>query len=179
MRFFKKIIPLFMVLSMVWCGSVSGGDNLDAHRARIKRIALRVANVAGIEVNVVVVPEFAIDACVYPDGTIVITTGLINVSQSDDELAFVIGHEISHIMLRDYSIKPLPAILDNSGLPGHLSREIVADLKGMYLAEKAGYNPYASIKILTRIATDFDTFFEKRIESISHYLRNSSHFGME
>ncbi len=163
-----------LALFFVYPGpAISAAVDMDAYKARVDRIGHDIAGAAGIEVDIVVTPDTAIDACVYPDGTIVITRGLLDVSRSDDEIAFVIGHEISHVIVRDFAHNTIPAIVDSEELPEHLTREMKADMRGMYFAEKAGYNPYASVKILTRIASEYDYFFEKRIEAISLYLKNS------
>lgn len=43
-----------------------------------------------------------INAVALPGGTILIFSGLVNALQSDDELLFVIGHEIGHLANRDH-----------------------------------------------------------------------------
>ncbi len=52
------------------------------------------------DVRILAAPEFA--ALCTPDGTIVITIGLLEQIESEDELAFVLGHEVSHAIYRHH-----------------------------------------------------------------------------
>ena len=45
-------------------------------------------------------PEFS--ALCTPDGTIIITIGLLEQLDNEDELAFVLGHEVSHAIYRHH-----------------------------------------------------------------------------
>lgn len=40
-----------------------------------------------------------INACCYPGGKIIVYSGILSLMHSEDELAFVLGHEISHALL--------------------------------------------------------------------------------
>ncbi len=102
-KVFKILFVSALVLLFVYPGpTLSTAGDIDAQRERVHRIAKEVAGAAGFDVNIVVTPELTLDACVYPDGTIVITGGLVDISKSDDEIAFVIAHEISHIIVKDF-----------------------------------------------------------------------------
>jgi Zn-dependent protease with chaperone function len=50
------------------------------------------------QVRVLATPEFAGECT--PDGTMVITVGLLELLENEDELAFVMGHEVSHAIYR-------------------------------------------------------------------------------
>ena len=50
------------------------------------------------QVRILAAPEFAGECT--PDGTLVITVGLIEQIENEDELAFVLGHEVSHAIYR-------------------------------------------------------------------------------
>src|ERR1700756_4593207 len=52
------------------------------------------------DVHVLAAPEFT--ALCTPDGTVIITVGLLEQLENEDELAFVLGHEISHAILRHH-----------------------------------------------------------------------------
>ncbi len=52
------------------------------------------------DVHVLAAPEFA--ALCTPDGTVIVTVGLLEQLENEDELAFVLGHEISHAILRHH-----------------------------------------------------------------------------
>jgi predicted Zn-dependent protease len=51
-------------------------------------------------VKVLAAPDFG--AVCTPDGTIVLSIGLLERVESEDELAFILGHEISHAILRHH-----------------------------------------------------------------------------
>ncbi|HEY2068697.1 MAG TPA: M48 family metallopeptidase [Rhizomicrobium sp.] len=50
------------------------------------------------EVRILAAPEFAGECT--PDGTLIITVGLLEQLETEDELAFVIGHELAHAIYR-------------------------------------------------------------------------------
>jgi predicted Zn-dependent protease len=50
------------------------------------------------EVHVLAAPEFAGECT--PDGTLIITVGLLEQLETEDELAFVLGHELAHAIYR-------------------------------------------------------------------------------
>lgn len=160
---------------------------------RVKRISNRlIAHVPKLrpsaanwawEVNVFDADE--LNAGCYPGGKIFVYSGLVNkLKLTDDELAQVIGHEISHA-LREHSRERFSreknvgvgvAILDIAGqiagyqgvgnvagraaelgltLPFSREHETEADLVGIELAARAGYNPDAAASLWKKMmATD-------------------------
>jgi Zn-dependent protease with chaperone function len=52
------------------------------------------------DVRILAAPEFA--ALCTPDGTIVVTVGLLELLDNEDELAFVLAHEVSHAIYRHH-----------------------------------------------------------------------------
>ncbi|OHX67068.1 M48 family metalloprotease [Flammeovirga pacifica] len=128
-----------------------------------------------------IVPQVEPNAFALPGGYVFITTGLLSIIQSEDELAGILAHEIIHAHNR-HSISQmkkgiLPKLLE---LPGELigiiskdlgdifnapikasnalylasygrKKETEADLEGMDLAARAGYNPVALKAILHRM----------------------------
>ncbi len=52
------------------------------------------------DVRVLAAPEFS--ALCTPDGTIVITIGLLEQLDNEDQLAFILGHEVSHAIYRHH-----------------------------------------------------------------------------
>jgi predicted Zn-dependent protease len=52
------------------------------------------------DVHILAAPEFT--ALCTPDGTVIVTVGLLEQLENEDELAFVLGHEISHAIYRHH-----------------------------------------------------------------------------
>jgi peptidase M48-like protein len=50
------------------------------------------------EVHILATPEFAGECT--PDGTLIVSVGLLELLETEDELAFVIGHELAHAIYR-------------------------------------------------------------------------------
>jgi predicted Zn-dependent protease len=130
------------------------------------------------EVNVL--SESEVNAWCMPGGKIAVYTGLLEKLQvSDDELAAVLGHEMSHA-LREHAreraseqavaglgISILSAVtgvgnlgqqgmeyayMGLLGLPNSRSHETEADRIGVELAARAGYDPRAAITLWQKMA---------------------------
>lgn len=127
--------------------------------------------------EIAVVENPKVNACCYPGGKIIVLTGLIDESKSDDEIAAVIGHEIAHALAR-HSIEQItfntlatigcdvayalvnPKYAHWIYLGQMLSpfifkyyeryHEAEADHIGLILMAKAGYNPNKAIDFWKR-----------------------------
>jgi predicted Zn-dependent protease len=130
------------------------------------------------EVNVI--DSATINAFCMPGGKIMVFRGIIEKLQlTDDELAAVIGHEIAHALLQHGRARMSEAVLKNVGvnlaalyfglgdlgatalaqaaqvaisLPYSRSHEIDADLVGIELAARAGYDPRAAATLWRKMA---------------------------
>ncbi len=129
------------------------------------------------DVNVIDSPE--LNANAGPGGKIIFYTGLIEkLNLTDDEIAAVMGHEIAHAlrehgreaMSKAYGVQMASQIgsavgigagslqLANMGveylmtLPNSRSNENEADLIGLELAARAGYNPNAAVSLWQKMA---------------------------
>lgn len=76
-------------------------------------------------------PEWADINCLT--GIIRIKERLILIAENEAELAFVLGHEVGHVLSSFFHSQKL------------------ADRKGIELITKAGYNPFCAVDILKRI----------------------------
>lgn len=142
-------------------------------KGRIAPIGERISKCAGIEARILVVDERKPEAYVYPDKTIVVTTGLVNLAENDDETAFVIGHEMAHIAKEHGNGEKILALLNNPSLPDRERQEIEADLNGINYARRAGYDPSSAGEFLSRLlhyAGANTEAFSKRLDAISIYL---------
>ena len=156
--------------------------------SRVRSITARLIRVTGAfrsdapgwpwEVNVV--RSDTINAWVMPGGKVVVYTGLVDkLRLSDDEIAAVVGHEISHA-LREHArerasqqitaglvLQGGAAVLGGGqtsvdlgklvyqltfGLPNSRLHESEADRIGVELAARAGYDPRAAVTLWQKMA---------------------------
>jgi predicted Zn-dependent protease len=160
-------------------------DSNSAHTARVQAITQRlvaqasrvVPESAGWAWEVHVIEDENINAWCMPGGKMAVYTGLINkLSPSDDELAQVIGHEISHALLQHGRERMSRAVATNVGLqlgsiatgvnltglenvamvalelPNSRTGETEADRLGIEVAARAGYNPNAAVTLWQKMA---------------------------
>lgn len=95
----------------------------------------------------------------YDNKSVNINKGMLNYIDNDDELAAVISHEIAHNL--DYNSGFGKAIAMNFNARPY---EYKADIVGIDLMVKAGYNPIAMITIMNKISGE-------RVFSLHHILR--------
>jgi Zn-dependent protease with chaperone function len=130
------------------------------------------------EVNVINSPE--LNANCGPGGKIIFYSGLVEkLKLTDDEIAAVMGHEIAHAlrehgreaMSKAYGVQMATQLgsavglgdgslqMANMGvqylmtLPNSRSNENEADLIGLELAARAGYNPNAAVSLWQKMAS--------------------------
>ena len=156
-----------------------------ALNARVKRITDRLIVQAGNmyapsrdwKWSVAVIDEPSLNAWCMPGGKMAIYTGIVEkLKLSDDEIAQIMGHEISHAILghgrermsraiamqggmtlgsivagRDLSI--LAPVADIAlTLPNSREGESEADRYGIELAARAGYDPRAAIRLWEKMS---------------------------
>lgn len=169
-------------------GKKNALDRNPAQVARVQRVAKRLIAQTGVfrpdalswrwEVHVLISDE--LNAWCMPGGKIAFYSGLIEkLSMTDDEIAAVMGHEISHA-LREHarerasqqmvtnigvSILASAAGLGQAGadlgntlakvtfeLPNSRLHETEADRMGVELAARAGYDPHAAIGLWKKMS---------------------------
>ena len=128
-----------------------------------------------------VVADPSINAFALPGGPMFINTGLLKAVDSEAQLAGVMGHEMSHVILRHGTnqaskseLIQLPAILGSrmagGSLVGQLAQlgiglgansvllkfsrtaETQADLTGTHLMAEAGYNPMEMARLFKKLS---------------------------
>jgi hypothetical protein len=101
-------------------------------------------------------------AAVSGDGQIVLTTGALMETRSDDELAVIVGHELAHIVLKHgerLRAQRVPrGLLRELGKNAArvLATEREADRLGIKLAAAAGYDMRAAIPFWRRFYARYD-----------------------
>src|SRR5512139_1739137 len=151
-----------------------------ALNSRVKRITDRLITQAGNmyapsrswKWSVAVIDEPTLNAWCMPGGKMAIYTGIIHkLNLSDDEIAQIMGHEISHALLghgrermsraiamqggmaigsivSGYDLSVLGPVADVAlTLPNSREGESEADRYGIELAARAGYDPHAAISL--------------------------------
>ena len=79
--------------------------------------------------TILIVEDKRVNACVCVDGRIFITTEMLKICDNDDQLAFVLGHELAHVSHKHHSIDSIDFDLEMAdtiswfcwfcGLKGH------------------------------------------------------------
>jgi predicted Zn-dependent protease len=135
--------------------------------------------------KVYVLDKEQINAFALPNGNIFVYKGLLDFVKSDDELAAVLGHEMAHVILRHGAEKMswstvadltgriilnkvssehrgLAARLYSLGvnvaflLPYSRRQEKEADIVGVLIAMRAGYNPEGAIRLWKEMLNAFE-----------------------
>lgn len=122
-----------------------------------------------------------VNALASPGGYVVVTLGLYQLLENESQLAAILAHEISHVIekhhldaIRDTSKKEILGALAvrassrkhrekmqqlvNSSLQIYTrglakKYEFIADRRGIVLAARAGYDPYALMDVLTTLSS--------------------------
>lgn len=152
-----------------------------AQNERVRSIGLRLARVSerpNLPWTYHITRDPTVNAVAAPGGFIFVTSGLLRFVQSDNELAFVVGHETTHVAHRhavDLAQKDMElqfgALLVTQILFGgnmgayYISqlgralmdakysrdKEFEADHYGVVFAQKAGYDPTAALAFFERL----------------------------
>ncbi|MGF1764502.1 M48 family metallopeptidase [Aliivibrio kagoshimensis] len=132
--------------------------------------------------EVVLFDSDQVNAFALPGGKIGVYTGLLNVAKNQDQLATVIGHEVAHVLanhgnermshgqLADIGLKISSIAIEGSEyhdtamgalglgvqygvmLPYGRSQESEADILGLELMAKSGFDPYQSVELWKNMA---------------------------
>lgn len=152
----------------------------NAYAKRLNKIIASLRNVDGLSLNYKVYLTSDVNAFALPDGSIRVYSGLMDL-MTDDEVYFVIGHEIGHVKNGDSLDKFRMAYAASAarkgaaavgGAAGRLSagelgdlgeavlnaqfsqsQESDADVYGLHLMEKNGKNSKAAVSALNKLAS--------------------------
>lgn len=146
--------------------------------------------------TVKVIMDTRMEAYAYPNGYCVLTTGILNQMESEDQLAMVLAHEMVHyvrqhtVVLYDHFQKPEPdtglLYADQGQVAGEHTTEqkinaaeLQADIEGLSILKSAGYcetevstlmsNLISNMRVQGQIKTM--KRLEKRISTINKQLR--------
>ncbi|XP_076894837.1 mitochondrial metalloendopeptidase OMA1-like [Bidens hawaiensis] len=134
-----------------------------------------ISYLEGLVFEVLVVDDHAVNACPFPGGKIVVSTGLLQHLKTDQEIAAIIGHEVAHLVarhtaeqiqknlwstirhlilwcrlvMRDNWFVAVPYVLLK--LPFSKRMEIEADYIGLLLMASAGYDPRVAPNVFEKL----------------------------
>ena len=149
---------------------------------RIGHTLLSVSDIpADRQVKFSIERKYSANAYTDFSNNVILYRGILNYVENEDELAFIIAHELGHVeqshvkkgIARTVAISTLGVVagaLSNTGpvpLAGgavansKLSRndELKADQRGIDFLVSAGYNPLAAISILYKIGNNYVDFY--------------------
>lgn len=138
-------------------------ENVQAIADNLKRFSDR-------NIKIVVEESTKPDAYLHPMGYIVITNSIINLCESDAEIAFILGHELGHSKRGHYNqSSEILGISREAYLPENLWQEIDADSYSVKIMKAAGYDPAASLAVLAKLKAygiGQSSYMEKRIKAL-------------
>ncbi len=146
--------------------------------ARVGKAISQVADAPDFDWQFVVLESTEQNAFCLPGGKVAVYSGIMKKMKNEAELAFVVSHEVGHAIARHGGeriswgyVQSFGGLLVELGLqndtatqvygvgtnlgvmlPFSRSNESEADLIGLLLMAKAGYNPEASVEFWTRFA---------------------------
>lgn len=86
-------------------------------------------------------------AFLYGKNGVIITAGLLNLMNNEDELAFVIAHELAHSTLNHINIVQNASTSANK----RQELELEADNRAIDVILNKGYSPYPALNLLTKL----------------------------
>ena len=148
--------------------------------ARCGKAIADVSDAKDFEWEFIVLEDETQNAFCLPGGKMAVYSDLIDLMNNEAELAFVVAHEIAHAVARHGGeriswgyLQSLGGVLVATGLqndaadtiyglgtdlavmlPFSRSNESEADLIGLLLMAKAGYDPHASVQFWTRFGSN-------------------------
>jgi beta-barrel assembly-enhancing protease len=148
-------------------------ENLQSYINQVGQKIARVCHRPDLSYSFVAVEEGGANAIAVPGGYVFITRGLLNVLQSEAQLAAVLGHEVAHIVARDTmaaisrqigtnailaaaAVGDVPSdalratVFISAVLTLQYSREDEkdADLAGLLYMTQAGYDPNGMVETM-------------------------------
>ncbi len=181
----KKILGLFIALVLGFQISAQAATTDWTAKANVDRVnrigkALLAKSNLPTKIEFKVIETDEVNAFANADKQICVYTGLLKFVNNDAELAGVIAHEIGHIVNNhvakqnvtnaitstaiyaanvDYRIKAGANVANNlTMLKMSRSEEYEADITGVDLMTKAGYNPLAMVSVLYKISGSYADF---------------------
>jgi predicted Zn-dependent protease len=134
---------------------------LTAYIAGVGKVLSRYAPLQRFDYHFEIVDQPMPNAFALPGGHIYLSRGLIALASSEDELANVVGHEITHAAARHHAAQQeiarrqmplsMPALRMGRLAAYGREQELDADQGGQFLANAAGYDPMGMSTFLRKL----------------------------
>lgn len=182
-RFLTLMLAMFVSMQLsVFAASANANWTSKANVDRVNRIgkALLAKNNLPTKINFKVIETDEVNAFANADKDICVYTGLLKFVNNDAELAGVIAHEIGHIVNNHVAKQNVvgtvaATAIYNSNMSAGMklaansannltmlkmsrTEEYEADITGVDLMTKAGYNPLAMVSVLYKIGGCYKDF---------------------
>lgn len=155
----KKIVLILMFLcfqglSFASTSELISNEELAKMQKRVDEVGFNLLNSNGIEKRTVFninIKRIKNAVSYYNNREIVLYRDLYNRLSSDDELAFILGHEIGHsVDSYDGVMRGFFTFFHSYWLFGARKYEYLADKRAVDYMVQAGYNPVASIVVMSK-----------------------------
>jgi len=167
--------------------------------SRIEKIGNKlIANVdrKAIQYKFRVIETDEINAFAIAGGNVYVTTALLDFIENDDELAFVIGHEIGHVDRKHSALMIQTLALaytlggDDAEMMASMAYKILstpftkyqefdADQAGAYFSYSAGYDPNQAIKFFNKLSAKMEEEQQRQSSNNIDYIMRSHPWSKE
>jgi len=192
----KKIFVIFAIMMFNFCYAATNWDSAAALK-RVNTIGEKIlkANNVNHKIQFKVSDTADINAYANLNKEIYVYRGLLEYVDNDEELAGVISHEMGHIInghcakqgVLNAAIATTASLIRVNSYVSAVGQQLTsskisrndefeADITGVDLMTKAGYNPLAMISLLNKISGNYIDIFqthpsgEKRLMNVYNYI---------
>jgi len=193
----KKIIAIFTLMMFSVCFAAATNWNSEAALKRVNTIGTKIlkANNVNHPIEFKVSDTDDINAYADINKEIHVYRGLLEYVDDDNELAGVISHEMGHIInghcakqgILNAGIATVASVTTKNEVVSAVGQQLAAskisrsdefeaDLTGVDLMTKGGYNPLAMVSLLNKISGNYIDILEshpsgeKRIMNVYNYI---------
>ena len=198
----KKILSVFVLMLFSVCFAATTNWDSEAALKRVNTIGTKILKANNVNQSIKFTVSDTDDINAYADinKEIHVYRGLLQYVDNDNELAGVISHEMGHIInghcakqgILNAGIATVASITTKNEVVSAVGQQLAAskisrndefeaDITGVDLMTKAGYNPLAMVSLLNKISGNYLDIFEshpsgeKRILNVYNYIDYNYH----